>query len=238
MAPMPGHEHMQHTMSMPLLPGWLRIVLVATLGLVLLLHAWHAVGLAGQHRWWHAGHTGMAAGMIVMYLFMMIPAVSWALLVVFAVLTVAVAAASLWWWRREGVVNPLWVTAALDMLVMSYMSLPAVARPVVVTWLLVTWLGLQALAWVFRLWGRLPLYRRGAPDPAAPFPPGPAAGGAPIGAGVAATEDSEEPTRTVSTLPEHTTSTTRVGLSGRVSIDVALSLAVMAASMGLMLAAM
>lgn len=245
MAPMPGHEHMHHAMSMPLLPGWLRVVWVVVLGVVLLLHAWHAATMRGQCRWWHTGHTIMAAGMAVMYLFVMVPAVSWVLLMLFTALTVAMAATTVSWWRREQVVNPLWMTATLDMLVMGYMSLPATARPAAVTWLLVTWLGLQTLAWVFRRWERLPLYRTtGEPRPGAPLPLDTAAGDAPAGAGIAgagsaAPEDSGAPTGTVTTLGAPTaTGTRRVGLSGRASIDVALSLAVMAASMGYMLVAM
>lgn len=196
-------------MSMPLLPSWLRLVWAAALCAVLVLHLVHAWAMTGQRRWWHAGHTLMAAGMTLMYL---LPAMTHRPLytagtVLFAALTVTLAGATAAFRHREGVLNPLWVTSAADMLVMGYMMLPATARPGWLTSVLVGYLTIQVVVWALGLWDRAPAFR--SPAPAVLDVPANTSGAG----GVA-------------TMTAHSAPTVRI------------SLAVMAASMAYMLVAM
>lgn len=198
-------------MSMPLLPEWLRAAWVVALCGVTALHLWHAWSMHGQRRLWHAGHTVMAVGMALMYL---LPAMSHPTLyeggrTVFGALTVLLVVSTVLLRRREGLFNPLWVAAAVDMLVMTYMLLPAGTRPVALTGVFVLYLGAQAVAWALGLWDRAPAYRSTAPTPAG-GPGTPSAGGTGAGVGLVA----------------HSTAAVRV------------SLAVMAVSMAYMLAIM
>jgi hypothetical protein len=102
---------MGSTMSMPLLPPWARAAWAIALVGVAVVHIWHAWAMRGQTRWWHAQHTAMAAGMIVMYLAggMIGSGPALAGTVLFGALTVAVAATATLLRRREGVLNALWV---------------------------------------------------------------------------------------------------------------------------------
>lgn len=212
--------------GMAFLPGWLRLVWVVALAVVVHVHLWHAAAMHGQQRWWHTGHVIMAAGMIAMYAFMMSwPSVMDVTLAVFSVMSAMVIATTVLWWRREGVVNPVWVVAAVDMLVMVYMSLPAWSRPSLLTWLLLAYLGIEALFWTFRVWAWLPVYRASGPAPTA-YSSAVAASGGP---GAAVPDSGSQGS---------TPGAASVGLNARVSIDAALSIAVMVASMAYMLAVM
>ncbi|TQJ00964.1 DUF5134 domain-containing protein [Amycolatopsis cihanbeyliensis] len=156
-------------MTSPLLPEWLRIVLAAVLCGVAVLHVGHVLAMRGQRRWWHAGHTVMALGMAAMYLLprMRNEGLYEAGLVLFALFTVAVVIGALLIRRNEGVLNPLWIAAGVDMVAMTYMLLPMSGRFAPVTYLFVGYLGCQAVAWVTGLWGRVPVLRpvlAGAPD--------------------------------------------------------------------------
>ncbi|WP_216892942.1 DUF5134 domain-containing protein [Nocardia alni] len=179
-----------------MLPEWVRLVWALVLVVVALLHIWHARSLLGQPRWWHAAHTAMAVGMVAMYaadpmgqigLDRVLLAIFGALAVVLAVVTIAVG-------RREGVVNPLWVITGLDTAAMAYMSAVMLWPGTIVhagTWIVIGYLCVDALAWIFGVWERIPVLER---------PP--------------------------------------VGLRGHDSLDIRISLAVMAAGMTYMLLAM
>ena len=144
--------------SEPLLPDWLRVIWVVALGVVIVTHLWHAYRRPGQHRWWHAGHIFMAAGMVVMYLpgAMAVPGLSQVGVVLFGGVAVAIAAATAVLRRREGALNPLWLVAAMDELIMAYMWLPAAIRPALLDYALAAYLGCQMLAWVLGWWERDP----------------------------------------------------------------------------------
>lgn len=219
-------------MSMPLLPEWLRIVWSVALLVVVCLHIWHACSMAGQHRWWHAGHTIMAVGMIWMYLAkptMAHPAQARTGLVIFAALTAALAVTALVWWRRERALNPLWIASATDMLAMTYMLIPPMSRPATLTWVVVAYLAVQTLAWATGAWGRLPLYRPATPTPGGALPaPVPPAGG----------HSALAPETTMTATPASTAGPSRTGLSGHTTPGVRVTLAIMAAAMAYMLAAM
>lgn len=149
------------TMSMPLLPDWMSFAWAAVLAGVLAVHAWHAWSMRAQCRWWHLGHTAMAAGMLAMYLDpdMANPVLHRVDPVVFALVAVAEAGAAVVFRRREGVLNPLWASAAVDGLIMAYMLVFPMDGPVLVTCVLVAYLAVQVVAWAFGLWGRAPALR-------------------------------------------------------------------------------
>lgn len=147
------------TMSMPWLPGWLRVLWAVLLCAVFALHLWHAWSMSGQVRWWHVAHCAMAAGMVVMYLFAqadhrdLYRAGAW----FFGVLTLAMVAAGAVWWRRDGMPVTLWALAAIGMAVMTCMALPTGDRDKAVTWVLVGYLCAEVLYWLLN-----PLRRFGA----------------------------------------------------------------------------
>lgn len=194
---------------MPLLPSWLRLAWTAVLCGVLVLHLVHAWAMPGQRRWWHAGHTVMAAGMVVMYLLphltRQVPGAA-----LFAVLTASSAGAAIVFRYREGVLNPLWVASAVDMLAMTYMLLPAAVRPAWLTGVFVTYLTVQVGMWALGLWDRTPAFHRsGGAEPAVLDVP-----------------------------PSNAAPTAVVGLRAHSTPTVRLSLAAMTASMAYMLVAM
>ncbi|MCV7220991.1 DUF5134 domain-containing protein [Mycolicibacterium elephantis] len=187
-------EHV-HSM-MPMLPGWIRLLWMLALAVVAAVHIWHGVTMTGQARWWHGAHTVMAVGMLAMYAAdpMRQAGLDRALVVVFAVVTVAIAATAAALSRREGRANPLWAATGSDTAAMVYMAVimaPVLTVSTTVSWVIVAYLGVQTLAWLFGVWERTLSPRRSSP-----------------------------------------------GLSGPFGYDVRLSLAVMTASMGYMLAAM
>lgn len=207
---MPMHE----MMAMPLLPRWLAIAWAVALLGVVVLHIHHAWPMSGQPRWWHIGHTAMAAGMIGMYLLptMTQPALARAGLVLFSAITVAVLATTMVCRQHEGALNPLWLATGLDMLAMTYMFLPATGRPATLTWIAIAYLAGHASAWASNLWSRIPLHST--------ITSGATAVGAGDGPGAA---QAHRPT---------------LGLSGETDLGVRITLAVMAASMAYMLLAM
>ncbi|TNC24222.1 DUF5134 domain-containing protein [Amycolatopsis alkalitolerans] len=150
-------------MQSALLPGWLRMVWAAALVLVALAHLKHVITMRGQRRWWHTGHTVMAAGMALMYLLpaMDHPVLYQAGLAFYVAAVAALAATTVTNWREEGVLNPLWVATTIDMVAMAYMLLPA--RTPVLTAVFVVYLAGQAVAWSLGLWSRVPVL---APVPA------------------------------------------------------------------------
>ena len=229
------HDEMA-SMITPLLPLWLRLAWIIALGAIVVTHVGHAVAMPGQRRWWHLGHTAMAAGMALMYLLprMQHPDLYPAGLVLFALVTLAEATATTVLRRREGVLNPLWMLATLDMLAMTYMLLPPPTRPTWLTTAVVLYLAAQALVWSLGGWDRLPVFRRGSPrrtptatrvspnaEPDSVQHPGPA-----------------PPTPlTTDPAPENATGPV-VGLTAHSTVAVRLTLAVMTASMAYMLAVM
>lgn len=210
---------------MPLLPDWLRVVWIVALGVVIVTHVWHAYSRPGQHRWWHAGHIFMAAGMVVMYVpgSMTEPGLSAVGVVLFGGVALTTAVATVVLRRREGALNPLWVVAVVDTLVMAYMWLPAAIRPSLLDYALAAYLGCQLLAWALGLWER---------DPAIARPPVPAAT-----APTMARAGSGRPTVVRPSAPL-TYPSAAVGLIAERAPVVRASLAVMAASMSYMLIVM
>lgn len=135
--------------GMPLLPGWLAVVLAAALGAVGLVHLRHAWAMRGERRWWHAGHMGMAAGMIVMCL---LPqpghaGLYWADVCLFGTLCLAAGAYAVASRRRDGRTGWLWAATMTDMAAMAYMALPAADRLTLLSYLLITYLCVEALLW-------------------------------------------------------------------------------------------
>lgn len=166
----------------------------------------------------------MAAGMMVMYLAGGMTGVGLALggAVVFGVLTVTSAATATVLRRREHVLNPLWLATAVDMLAMTYMWLPTAARPTVLTWVFVAYLVGQMLAWATGLWSHIPVLRPAAAATTS----------------MLATTASRQPSASSTAAAQAMGISRAVGLPADPRPDVRVSLAVMAASMGYMLAAM
>ncbi|HVV11998.1 MAG TPA: DUF5134 domain-containing protein [Amycolatopsis sp.] len=159
-------------MRNPLLPEWLRLVWAVLLVVVAFAHLRHVVTMRGQRRWWHIGHTLMAAGMAAMYLLprMDHQALYRSGLALYVVVAVALAATTAAHWRREAVVNPLWVASTLDVVVMVYMLLPV--RTPTVSGVFVVYLAGQAVAWALGLWSRVPALRPVPADGTAGTEPG------------------------------------------------------------------
>ncbi|MGB9279828.1 MAG: hypothetical protein WCB57_07050 [Pseudonocardiaceae bacterium] len=210
--------------NMPLLPEWLRIGWVVALVAVIVTHVWHAYCRPGQHRWWHAGHVLMAAGMVVMYLpgSMAQPGLSRDGVGLYGGVALVTAAATAVLWHREGALNLLWVFSAVDMLIMAYMSLPAAIRPRLLGYALAAYLGCQLLAWSLGLWEHVGVVAR---------PPAPA-----IAAPTMARADT--PGRAARAATPTTGPSAAIGLIVHHAPVLQASLAVMAASMSYMLIAM
>jgi len=157
MHPDTGHVH-DASMDMPLLPHWLRVGWAVVFAAVLVLHLRHARSMSAQARWWHGGHMLMAGAMLGMYLLPSTGNAEASLVggLLFGALAVASGAAAVLLWRREGVLNLLWVTSAVDMVAMVVMLVPASARPATLSRVLVCYLAIQAVAWAGGLWARLP----------------------------------------------------------------------------------
>lgn len=138
------------TMRMPLLPGWSQWAWVSALAVVLVVHAWHVWTMSGRPRWWHAGHTVMAAGMVAMYAVRQHghTGLYWVEAVLYAILTVAVGLGGAALWRRDRMVNWLWAASTVDLLAMTYMALPAADRDAGVTYSFVAYLVIEALVWL------------------------------------------------------------------------------------------
>lgn len=224
-----GSTNTDMAMDTPWLPHWLRLVWAAALLVVLLLHVWHAWSMSDQPRWWHLGHTLMAAGMGLMYL---LPRMAHETLYrfgvpVFALLTVATVTLAAVLYLRERVLNPLWLVSAVDMLVMTYM-LQAAWRPAVVGYVLAAYLCGQAVAWCLGLWRRVPALESGTPTPGGS--PGPGGGAWPAGAGSALA--------VATAAPPAEQAGHSAGLRAPGAWDVRVSLAVMALSMAYMVAIM
>ncbi|NHD15541.1 MULTISPECIES: DUF5134 domain-containing protein [unclassified Actinopolyspora] len=210
---------MDAPMGMSLLPDWSRPLWALLLVVVFAQHALHAGRMSGQPRWWHVGHTLMAAGMAVMYLLphMRYPGLYRAGLVLFALVALVEVVAAGVIGRREGGFNPLWGTAAAGMLIMTYMMVPLQLRPSWLTLVLVAYLCCETVIWAGGLWQRLPSSRT---PPRLP-PTGVELSTAPGAAGPAPAGGSGR----------------GFGLVAHRSLGVRLSLAVMAASMAYMLTA-
>lgn len=218
-------------MSMALLPTWLRVVWVVLLGAVLVAHVGHAWALPGQRRWWHLGHTVMATGMALMYALPHMHEPGWlyrAGLVLFALLAIAVTGVVVALWRREGALNPLWVFSAAEMLVMTYMFLPASAKLSGVGYILAVYMGMQSLAWALGLWDRLSVFGS------------PAQFRSTRGSVQIVDPDGHERNPTLLPADPYPEQITRpvLGLTAHSSVVVHITLAVMAASMAYMLAVM
>lgn len=218
-------DHGSHDHAMTLLPGWLGI----TLGIVSLLvvgpHIRHIVTTAGQHRWWHVGHTVMAVGMVQMYLLGMgNDLVNTIGLTVFALITVIMVVTTVRFWVFEGKMNPLWIATAVDMAAMAYMYAPAGMRPAVVTWLFVVYLVGHAVTWATGAWGRMPVFAvESTVAHAEPVLSSSGSSGTAVASG--------DGTAAMVARPS-------LGLSGRKDRGVRVTLAVMALLMAYMLAAM
>jgi hypothetical protein len=140
-----------------ILPQWLAIVWTIVFLAVLGEHLRHTISSAGQRRWWHLAHVGMALGMAFMFAPssidpLHIAASTWQ--VVFAAgagVVIAFAFAQL---TSGRVVNPLWLLAAVDFGVMVYMWAPGgvVAS---VTWPLIGFLAAHAALWATGAYQRI-----------------------------------------------------------------------------------
>jgi hypothetical protein len=216
-------------MSMPLLPQWLRVVWVVALCVVGVVHVGHAWARPGQRRWWHTGHIVMAGGMGLMYALPLMSHLVWrgAGLALFCLAAVTLVVVAVVLWRREGVVNPLWLFAGVDMLAMSYMLAPSWARSAWLTVVIVVYLVGQVAAWGLGLWDRLPVFRAGL------------AGAPSVGAVASSSRGGGRGPALLSADPDVETRPGPVlGLTGHSTPAVRLTLAVMAASMAYMLAVM
>ncbi len=215
-------------MSMLLLPEWLRVGWVVALGAVVVVHLRHAWSTSGPGRWWHGGHILMATGMAGMYLLnpMTHPDLSRVGTSLFAAVAVVVTVAAAAFRRREGALDPLWVVAALDMLVMAYMWLPDPARPPLLSYAFAVYLGGQVLAWALGRWDRVPVSTR----PAAPAMVGSGRLGPVVEPPVVEPNGETTELATAAAAP--------LGLAAHCTPVVRASLAVMAAGMGYMLAVM
>lgn len=221
---------MSGMMSTGLLPSWLRIVWAATLASVVMVHAWHALLMPGQRRWWHLTHIVMAIGMALMYL---LPRVPYAALYstglgLFAVTTLVVVTTTVVARSREGAINPIWVVTALDYLAMTYMLINPGLRPEWLSYLFVAYLASEIVAWCAHLFDRLPVFGH----PAVTVP---TVAAAPGGPGAKAGEPNPSPSGPV-LLSAHVTPGSVT--AGHSDLAVTITLAVMAASMAYMLAVM
>lgn len=228
-----GHDDMG-AMTMPLLPSWLRVVWIVALCAVIVLHIAHAWAMPGQRRWWHLGHTAMAAGMALMYALprMQYTGLYRAGLVLFAVITVATAVTTVVFRWREGRANPLWALSTIDMLAMTYMLAPPETRPDWVNYAVAGYLAVQTVAWLFGLWDRLPVFR--VPVAAGN---GTRTAGSTAVSGFAATAEHVPAQLDADPHPEVKTGPV-VGLTAHSTIAVHVTLAVMVASMAYMLLVM
>lgn len=150
---------------MTMLPTWARLIWVAVLVVVAVVHAWHVISISGQSRWWHLVHTAMAAGMVAMYAAdpMRQAGLDRVLLVTFTALAVVLAGVLVLVAFAEGVPNPLWALAVADTAAMAFMAAVmlwphAIAH--VVSWIVVGYLCVEAIGWILGGWDRLPVLRR------------------------------------------------------------------------------
>ncbi|MFC7339899.1 hypothetical protein [Saccharopolyspora griseoalba] len=142
-------------------PEWVRLLWVVALVGVLATHLWHAWVMPGQPRWWHVGHAATAVAMIAMY---SLPHVQHHELyrggfLLFALAAVAEAGTAVLLRLREGMFNPLWLISTADKMAMTYMMSSPVVRPAVLTGALTAYLVAQAVAWALALWDRVPVLR-------------------------------------------------------------------------------
>lgn len=144
-------SHMTHTA--PLLPGWLRAAWIVALCAVAIVHLRHIWVMRGQRRYWHVGHALMATGMAYMYLHHSahsLPNPGGA--AVFVVAATASIAAAMAFRLRDGIFNPLWIFAAVEMAAMVYMFLPANTRSTLLSVVLAAYLAAIGLLWALGKW--------------------------------------------------------------------------------------
>jgi small-conductance mechanosensitive channel len=152
------------------LPSWVRVVGVVVFGLVAAEHLWHGREVSRRHRFWHAGHAGMAAAMVAMYWPSARPLIPGHLgAIVFvagAAVFLAVAARAATGSRglRLNLSTTLWTSAALDMAAMAYMY-AVTAQTRVITGAFVLYFVIQAVVWARR--GRAASPRNPASTPVA-----------------------------------------------------------------------
>ncbi|MEV0068031.1 MULTISPECIES: DUF5134 domain-containing protein [unclassified Amycolatopsis] len=146
-----------------MLPQWARLAWVAVLAGAAVVHLAHVVAMDGRQRWWHAGHTVMAAAMAAMYALprMAHPSLYEAGAVLFSAggAVLAVTTVSLWW--RDRRVHHRWVLSTADFLVMAAMCAESPARLGLLAQLCAAYLTIEGLAWVFDVWGRIHQGRTG-----------------------------------------------------------------------------
>lgn len=137
------------------LTGGMRLAWAAALCAVLVLHVRHAHGMARSGRWWHGGHSLMAGGMALMYLFprMEQPGLHRAGTLLFAVTTLAALTVVVGLWRHRRRIDVLWFVLTLDTAVMTYMTLAPSIRP--------DWLSLLSVGYAA---GMVPLWGYGLLD--------------------------------------------------------------------------
>ena len=133
-----------------LLPDWLRIGWVAIYAVILVLHLRHALGMKGQQRIWHSGHSLMALGMVYMFL----PGGILALPVVAGVAVFALAALATGAWVLYALANQrpldfLWVVLLIDMLGMTYMFVAQQAALGALLYLFAAYFAVEMGCWVF-----------------------------------------------------------------------------------------
>lgn len=221
------------TTTMPLLPHWLKWLWVAALCVVVALHLWHVWSMSGRARWWHTGHVTMAAGMITMFL---VPpaghtSLYWAGVVLFGAATIAAGLGAAMLWHRDKLMNWLWAGATVDMLAMTYMTLPTHDRDETLTYLFVAYLAVEVVIWLSNPLPRWFTRQMTTIPQSDPDISGPRTQPDPV---------TPAGTLSLTRLKSHHTGETceSMRLVADVTIGVRITLAVMSASMGWMLIAM
>jgi len=135
-------------MHVLLLPEWLRLTGVFAFAGVTAVHLQHAVMASGTRRFWHAGHTLMAAGMISMFLpaqFRFPPPLVWTVIY-------ALAGSALVLWMvlmllRRQAVGLFWPDLLIGILTMFYMFALRPATIIPLTVVLATYFVADAVGW-------------------------------------------------------------------------------------------
>jgi hypothetical protein len=152
------------------LPPWLGLALVTVFGIILIVHLYHVIVLAGRERLWHGVHVLMATGMIVMFAptgrMVLGTVVSGS---VFAAAAVTLAGRLVWERGRGHHIGMLWLVATVDLAAMGYMFAMMDLRLLWLTIVLAGWFVGQATGWTTgRLYATLALGGLGGPPPDRP----------------------------------------------------------------------
>jgi hypothetical protein len=133
------------------LPDWLKIAWTAVYVALLLVHARHAIDMAGQERAWHSFHLLMALGMIVM-VFPVAPDDVGTTTIVIGSAIFALATLAITGWIASALINRrsldfLWIILVIDMLGMTYMFLAQQAPVKLLFFLFTAYFAVEACWW-------------------------------------------------------------------------------------------